>query len=251
MGWVGERRLRGGALARRAQQRAQAGRGAARHEQPRRRSNGRRLAAGRDGASPSARSLSRWWRSAPSLSLYSLSGRAMEEKVPMTVVVPDLSPRPAPLGPSPAPAPEPEPGSDGGDEDGTPRLPSERRSPRGAPSSGGRRPGRRAPTSSAAAPPCRSPPASPTPPPSCPCPPGQQRRVADCSPFPCSLLHRVHRSCYALFSSRIVISETFTTSGYFSFYLSLIFSHIFASFDFPLFSIYGLPSLSLSCCALL
>ncbi|XP_039787506.1 vegetative cell wall protein gp1-like [Panicum virgatum] len=88
----------------------------------------------------------------------------MEEKVPMTVVVPDLSPRPTPLGPSPAPAPEP--GSDG-----TPRLPSERRSPRGAPSSGGRRPGRRALTSSAAAPPCHSPPASPTPPPSCPCPP--------------------------------------------------------------------------------
>ncbi|KAJ1270967.1 hypothetical protein BS78_06G092200 [Paspalum vaginatum] len=71
-------------------------------------------------------------------------GDGREEKVPMTVVVPDYSPRPAPLGlsPSPAPAPAPVPGSDSsgsgsgsGDEDGTtPRLPSERRSP-GAPSS--------------------------------------------------------------------------------------------------------------------
>lgn len=55
----------------------------------------------------------------------------------MTVVVPDYSPRPAPLGlsPSAAPAPAPVPGSDG-DEDGTPRLPSERRGT-GAPSSTG------------------------------------------------------------------------------------------------------------------
>jgi hypothetical protein len=69
------------------------------------------------------------------------SSGGREEKVPMTVVVADYSPRPAPFGPSPsaaptpAPAPAPMPGSDGGDEDGTPRLPSERRSS-GAPSSG-------------------------------------------------------------------------------------------------------------------
>lgn len=64
-------------------------------------------------------------------------GGGREEKVPMTVVVPDYSPRPAPLGlsPSAAPAPAPVPGSDG-DEDGTPRLPSERRGT-GAPSSTG------------------------------------------------------------------------------------------------------------------
>nr|CAB3487029.1 unnamed protein product [Digitaria exilis] len=59
-------------------------------------------------------------------------GGDREEKVPMAVVVPaDYAPRPAPLGPSPstAPAPAPERGSDGGggDEDGTPRMPSERR----------------------------------------------------------------------------------------------------------------------------
>ncbi|PVH35308.1 hypothetical protein PAHAL_7G148200 [Panicum hallii] len=78
-----------------------------------------------------------------------------EEKVPMTVVVPDLSPRPAPLGPSPsaspAPAPAPVRGSDGGDEDGTPRLPSERRSPRGAPSSGDRSAAAQAPAGAASA----------------------------------------------------------------------------------------------------
>ncbi|KAL6650627.1 hypothetical protein ACP70R_009552 [Stipagrostis hirtigluma subsp. patula] len=59
-----------------------------------------------------------------------------EEKVPMTVVVPsDYSPRPAPLA-APAPAPAPVPGSDGGDDGSMPRLPSERRSPGGAPWSG-------------------------------------------------------------------------------------------------------------------
>ncbi|KAG2566203.1 hypothetical protein PVAP13_7NG207100 [Panicum virgatum] len=73
-------------------------------------------------------------------------GREREEKVPMTVVVPDLSPLPAPLGPAPAPVP----GSDGGDEDGTPRLPSEPRSPRGASSSGGRSAAARAPAGAAA-----------------------------------------------------------------------------------------------------
>ncbi|RLM73885.1 leucine-rich repeat extensin-like protein 5 [Panicum miliaceum] len=82
-------------------------------------------------------------------------GGGREEKVPMTVVVPDLSPRPAPLGPSPsaapAPAPAPVRGSDGGDEDGTPRLPSERRSPRGAPSSGGRSAAAQAPAGAASA----------------------------------------------------------------------------------------------------
>ncbi|XP_062225625.1 uncharacterized protein LOC133924204 [Phragmites australis] len=61
-----------------------------------------------------------------------LRGGYREEKVPMTVVVPDYSPRPAPIAGS-APAPAPVPGSD--DDDGTPRLPSERWSP-GAPSSG-------------------------------------------------------------------------------------------------------------------
>ncbi|CAD6260886.1 unnamed protein product [Miscanthus lutarioriparius] len=56
-------------------------------------------------------------------------GGGREEKVPMTVVVPDYSPRPAPLGPSPSPSPVPGmDGSGGDDEDGTPRLPSERRS---------------------------------------------------------------------------------------------------------------------------
>nr|CAB3484504.1 unnamed protein product [Digitaria exilis] len=58
-------------------------------------------------------------------------GGNREEKVPMTVVSSDYSPRPAPLGPSPSAAPVPTPapvrGSDGEDEDGTPRLPSERR----------------------------------------------------------------------------------------------------------------------------
>ncbi|CAN6270225.1 unnamed protein product [Urochloa humidicola] len=68
-------------------------------------------------------------------------GGDREEKVPMNVVISDYSPRPAPfpLGPSPsaAPAPSPVRGSDGGGEDGTPRLPSERRTPGGgAPSSG-------------------------------------------------------------------------------------------------------------------
>ncbi|RCV33619.1 hypothetical protein SETIT_7G096700v2 [Setaria italica] len=76
-------------------------------------------------------------RPQPSCAFFFGGGR--QEKVPMTVVVPDYSPRPAPLplGPSPSAAPAPVPGSDGGggDEDGTPRLPSERRSP-GAPSSG-------------------------------------------------------------------------------------------------------------------
>jgi len=66
----------------------------------------------------------------------------------MTVVVPDLSPRPALLGPAPVPAPEP--GADGGDEDGTPRLPSDRRSPRGTPSSGGRSAAAQAPAEAAA-----------------------------------------------------------------------------------------------------
>ncbi|CAD6263749.1 unnamed protein product [Miscanthus lutarioriparius] len=62
-------------------------------------------------------------------------GGGREEKVPMTVVVPDYSPRPAPLGPAPAPVPVSGwDGSGGDDEDGTPRLPSERRST-GAPSS--------------------------------------------------------------------------------------------------------------------
>ncbi|CAL5067703.1 unnamed protein product [Urochloa decumbens] len=68
-------------------------------------------------------------------------GGGREEKVPMTVVISDYSPRPAPQGPSPpsaAPAPAPVRGSDGGgeDEDGTPRLPSERRTPGRARSSG-------------------------------------------------------------------------------------------------------------------
>ncbi|XP_039772848.1 skin secretory protein xP2-like isoform X2 [Panicum virgatum] len=83
-------------------------------------------------------------------------GREREEKVPVAVVVPDLAPRPAPLGvggpsPSAAPAPAPVPGSDGGDEDGTPRLPSERRSPRGAPSSGERSAAAQAPAGAASA----------------------------------------------------------------------------------------------------
>ena len=106
----------------------------------------------------------------------------------MTVVVPDLSPRPAPLGPSPAPAPEP--GSDGGDEDGTPRLPSERRSPRGAPSSGERSAAAQAPAGAASADFISSSPAVPLPTgvtdsaTVLPMPtPGHQRRVADCSPF--------------------------------------------------------------------
>ncbi|XP_052152581.1 uncharacterized protein LOC127770838 [Oryza glaberrima] len=62
-----------------------------------------------------------------------------EEKVPMTVVVPDYSPRPAPFGrpattptPAPAPAIPPLPGSDDGGGGDMPTLPSERRSPRGA-----------------------------------------------------------------------------------------------------------------------
>ncbi|CAL5032156.1 unnamed protein product [Urochloa decumbens] len=66
-------------------------------------------------------------------------GGGREQKVPMSVVISDYSPRPAPQGPSPsaAPAPAPVRGSDGGeDEDGTPRLPSERRTPGRAPSSG-------------------------------------------------------------------------------------------------------------------
>ncbi|XP_062185185.1 uncharacterized protein LOC133888829 [Phragmites australis] len=70
----------------------------------------------------------------------SRGGGYREEKVPMTVVVPDYSPRPAPLGPSLAPAPVP--GSD--DDGGMPRLPSERWSS-GAPSSSG---GARAPAGS-------------------------------------------------------------------------------------------------------
>ncbi|KAK3144786.1 hypothetical protein QOZ80_4AG0317860 [Eleusine coracana subsp. coracana] len=64
--------------------------------------------------------------------------QSREEKVPMTVVVPDYSPRPAPQAaaagtpsPSPAPAVAPVPAAD---TDGMPRLPSERRVPR-APSS--------------------------------------------------------------------------------------------------------------------
>jgi hypothetical protein len=48
-------------------------------------------------------------------------GGYRDEKVPMTVVVPDYSPRPAP---TPAPAPVP-----GADTDGMPQLPSERRAP--------------------------------------------------------------------------------------------------------------------------
>ncbi|CAN6248599.1 unnamed protein product [Urochloa humidicola] len=80
----------------------------------------------------------------PTRASFFFGGGGREEKVPMTVVSSDYSPRPAPLGHSPsaapAPAPAPMPGSDGeGDEDGTPRLPSERRSPGGrAPSSGDR-----------------------------------------------------------------------------------------------------------------
>ncbi|KAG8081982.1 hypothetical protein GUJ93_ZPchr0014g47558 [Zizania palustris] len=60
-----------------------------------------------------------------------LRGGYGEEKVPMTIVVPDFSPRPAPFAspartpaPSPAPAVAPVPGSD----DDMPTLPSERRS---------------------------------------------------------------------------------------------------------------------------
>ncbi|CAL5027540.1 unnamed protein product [Urochloa decumbens] len=72
---------------------------------------------------------------------FAFFGGGREEKVPMTVVISDYSPRPAPLGPSPSAAPTPAPapvrGSDGGeDEDGTPRLPSERRTPGRARSSG-------------------------------------------------------------------------------------------------------------------
>ncbi|KAK3142633.1 hypothetical protein QOZ80_4BG0349230 [Eleusine coracana subsp. coracana] len=68
----------------------------------------------------------------------SQQSQSREEKVPMTVVVPDYSPRPAPQAaaavtpsPSPAPAVAPVPGAD---TDGMPKLPSERRVPR-APSS--------------------------------------------------------------------------------------------------------------------
>ncbi|KAL5215389.1 hypothetical protein ABZP36_006790 [Zizania latifolia] len=58
-----------------------------------------------------------------------LRGGYGEEKVPMTIVVPDLSPRPAPFA-SPAVAPVP------GSDDDMPTLPSERRSTGRKPSSG-------------------------------------------------------------------------------------------------------------------
>ncbi|OEL19044.1 hypothetical protein BAE44_0019933 [Dichanthelium oligosanthes] len=82
----------------------------------------------------------------------SFFGGGREEKVPMTVVVPDYSPRPAPLGPSPSAAPAPVRGSDGGgggDEDGTPRLPSERQ--RSPPSSSGHGGDAKAPAGAASA----------------------------------------------------------------------------------------------------
>ncbi|BAF14706.2 Os04g0422700 [Oryza sativa Japonica Group] len=129
-----------------------------------------------------------------------------EEKVPMTVVVPDYSPRPAPFGaPAPAPAIPPLPGSDDGGGGDMPTLPSERRSPRGAlpggnagaeanagaPSPAPRRQARARP-SSAAARRCRSPPASPTPPPSCPCPhPGQEQQQVTNQPTNQTTVHHL------------------------------------------------------------
>ncbi|TVU14555.1 hypothetical protein EJB05_38030 [Eragrostis curvula] len=87
------------------------------------------------------------------------TGGHRDEKVPMTVVVPDYSPRPAPLAaagaPAPAPfaaaagagAPAPAPAPvHGSDPDGMPKLPSERRVPL-APSSGNNNAGAEAPTS--------------------------------------------------------------------------------------------------------
>ncbi|CAN6228076.1 unnamed protein product [Urochloa humidicola] len=60
--------------------------------------------------------------------LFFFGGGDREEKVPMTVVSSDYAPRPAPLPLAPSPSPAPAPAR-GGDDDGTPRLPSERQGP--------------------------------------------------------------------------------------------------------------------------
>lgn len=176
----------------------------------------------------------------------------------MTVVVPDYSPRPAPLGlsPSAAPAPAPVPGSDG-DEDGTPRLPSERRGT-GAPSSTGHSASAQAPAAATSTDFISSSPAVPLPAgvtdsaTVLPMPtPGQHLRVTSRSPLLSSLKKLKIMACIVFFLSFFLMhkhqrfhrdSKFWRRYGglsvYFSLCLSSSFSPVFASFAFPLLCIY-------------